>query len=251
LVVAAVLALGFGVGLYASAHVGSEEAASTARSAPEAAVPAETTAPGAAIDEEGRPAFSVAPLSRSVRAQLRGRGFWHRGCPVPLSGLRLLTVTYRGFDGQLHSGELVVNSRAAYPLKRVFRQLYRRGFPIRHIGFADFYGRPGDRPRDGDVTASFECRQSVPSPCTGGLRSGHWSMHAYGLAVDLNPTENPYVGCGQSRDPATTRYHDRSRRRRGMVGTRVVTAFRSVGWGWGGSWAGSTKDYMHFSATGH
>ena len=108
----------------------------------------------------------------------------------------------------------------------------------------------GDHPSDGDVTASFECRQSVPSPCTGGLRSGHWSMHAYGLAVDLNPTENPYVGCGQSRDPATKPYRDRSRTRRGMVDSRVVRAFASVGWGWGGSWSGNTKDYMHFSSNG-
>ena len=34
--------------------------------------------------------------------------------------------------------------------------------------------------------------------------TGSWSMHAYGLAVDLNPVENPYVGCGQSRDPAAS-----------------------------------------------
>jgi hypothetical protein len=237
------LVLGFAVGLHVSDRGGHEHRASTARSAPAAAVLAETAAT--------RPAFSVAQLPRSVRARLRTAGFWHRGCPVPLSGLRLLTVSYRGFDRQLHSGELVVNGSAAYPLKRVFRRLYRLRFPIRHLGFADFYGPRSDRSPDGDVTASFECRQSVPSPCTGGRRSGHWSMHAYGLAVDVNPTENPYVGCGQSRDPATRPYRDRSRRRRGMVGRRVVTAFRSIGWGWGGSWTGNTKDYMHFSSTGH
>jgi hypothetical protein len=76
-------------------------------------------------------------------------------------------------------------------------------------------------------------------------------MHAYGLAVDVNPTENPYVGCGQSRDPATKPYFDRSRHRPGMVTRRVIGAFRSIGWGWGGSWTGSTQDYMHFSSTGH
>jgi uncharacterized protein YjlB len=36
-----------------------------------------------------------------------------------------------------------------------------------------------------------------------------------------------------------------------MVTPRAVQAFRSAGWGWGGSWAGNTKDYMHFSSTGH
>jgi len=45
-------------------------------------------------------------------------------------------------------------------------------------------------------------------------------------------------------------YLDRSRLRRGMVTPAVVQAFRSMGWGWGGDWSGSTKDYMHFSATG-
>ena len=76
-------------------------------------------------------------------------------------------------------------------------------------------------------------------------------MHAYGLAVDVNPVENPYVGCGQSRDPTARRYRYRSRHRRGMVTRRAVGAFRSVGWGWGGAWTGNTKDYMHFSSTGH
>jgi hypothetical protein len=107
------------------------------------------------------------------------------------------------------------------------------------------------QPKDGDVTASFECRQAVPSPCSGGSGTGHWSMHAYGLAVDLNPVENPYVGCGMTRDKTALSYLDRSRHRRGMVTRAVIAAFASVGWGWGGSWSGSTKDYMHFSSTGH
>jgi hypothetical protein len=194
---------------------------------------------------------SVEPLPRAVRAQLRASGDWRQGCPVALSGLRLLTVSHRDFEGRTQTGQIVVNQRAARPLARVFRDLYRLHFPIRHMRIADAYGPRADRPRDGDVSGSFECRQAVPSPCTGGSGTGTWSMHAFGLAVDLNPVENPYVGCGQSRDPAARRYRDRSRHRRGMVTARVIQAFRSIGWGWGGSWAGNTKDYMHFSATGH
>jgi hypothetical protein len=194
---------------------------------------------------------SIKLLPDPVRAQLKADGFWHQGCPVALSDLRLLTVTYRGFDGLDHAGQLVVNKRAARPLAGVFRQLYGLHFPIRHMGLADAYGPRRSRPRDGDISGSFECRQAVPSPCTGGRGTGSWSMHAYGLAVDLNPVENPYVGCGQTRDPATRPYRDRSRHRRGMVTARVIKAFRSIGWGWGGSWTGNTKDYMHFSSSGH
>jgi hypothetical protein len=194
---------------------------------------------------------SIEPLPRPVRAQLRAADAWHRGCPVGLSDLRLLTVSYHDFGGRTRTGGLVVNRAAAAPLARVFRRLYALHFPIRHMRLADAYGPRRDRPRDGDVSGAFECRQAVPSPCVGGRGTGTWSMHAFGLAVDLNPVENPYVGCGQSRDPATRRYFDRSRHRRGMVTGRVVAAFRSIGWGWGGAWSGNTKDYMHFSSTGH
>ena len=194
---------------------------------------------------------SAKPLPPPVQKQLKAGGFWHRGCPVGLSGLRLLTVSHRGFDGRTHTGRLIVNRSAVRPYARAFRKLHGLHFPIRHMRLADFYGPRRGRPRDGDVTASFECRQAVPSPCTGGRGTGTWSMHAYGLAVDVNPVENPYVGCGQSRDPWTRRYRDRSRHREGMVTRRAVEAFRSVGWGWGGAWAGNTTDYMHFSASGH
>jgi hypothetical protein len=194
---------------------------------------------------------SIVPVPKPVQKQLRSGGFWHSGCPVARDDLRVLTVPYRGFDGEVHTGQLIVNRGAARPLARVLHKLYVLRFPIRHMALADFYGPRRMRPADGDVTASFECRQAVPSPCTGGRGTGSWSMHAFGLAVDVNPRENPYVGCGQSRDPATRPYRDRSRHLKGMVGRRVVRSFRSVGWGWGGAWTGNTKDYMHFSSTGH
>jgi hypothetical protein len=192
------------------------------------------------------------PLSTEQRSAVVSAHEWHRGCPVPPAELRVLTVDYRGFDGRAHVGQLVVNRAAVAPLSAVFRRLYALRFPIHHMAFADTYGPARGRPVDGDVTASFECRQASSSPCTGvaNTGTGSWSEHAYGEAVDLNPVENPYVGCGMTRDKTALSYLDRKRVRRGMVTPAVVAAFHSVGWGWGGSWSGSTQDYMHFSATG-
>ena len=116
------------------------------------------------------------PLPPPVQKQLKAGGFWHRGCPVPLSGLRLLTVSHRGFDGRTHTGQLIVNKRAARPLARVFRKLTGCTSRSATWSLADFYGPRRDRPDD--VTASFECRQAVPSPCTGGRGTGTWSQHA-------------------------------------------------------------------------
>jgi D-alanyl-D-alanine carboxypeptidase len=191
------------------------------------------------------------PLNAPERAQIVARGEWHQGCPVPLSGLRLLTLRYWGFDDRAHTGQLVVNASAVAPLSTVFGKLYDMHFPIHHMAFAYIYDKNARIPADGDLSGSFECRQAVPSPCTGGTGTGHWSMHAYGLAVDINARENPYVGCGMTRDKTALSFMNRSRVRKGMVTPAVVAAFRSVGWGWGGSWTGSTHDYMHFSATGH
>jgi len=191
---------------------------------------------------------SIQPLSPTVRAELKGE-FWHVGCPVPLWHLRVLSVSHWGFDRRVYTGQLVVNQTAARPLAKVFRQLYVLRFPIRHLQLADVYGPKSSRPADEDVSGSFECRRAVPSPCGSG--TGNWSNHAYGLAVDLNPIENPYVGCGKTRKRASLPYLNRSRHRPGMVTPAVVRAFASIGWGWGGSWSGPTKDYMHFSASGH
>jgi D-alanyl-D-alanine carboxypeptidase len=191
---------------------------------------------------------AMRPLAPPERAQLSGE-FWRGGCPVSLTGLRLLQVSYRDFNGNVRRGELVVNRRAAAPLAKVFRELYRLAFPIRHLSFSETYGPKSGRPVDRDISGSFECRRAVPSPCGSG--TGNWSNHAYGLAVDINPIENPYTGCGRTRERASAPYLNRSKLRRGMVTPAVVRAFRSIGWGWGGSWTGSTKDYMHFSWNGH
>jgi hypothetical protein len=196
---------------------------------------------------------SVRPLSAAERAEVIAAKEWHSGCPVALSQLRVLTARYLGFDGKAHTGQLLVNGADADRLQQVFSRLYAIRFPIRHMALSDAYGPVAGRPHDDDITASFECRQAVASPCSGlaSTGTGSWSEHAYGEAIDLNPVENPYVGCGMTRDKSALSYLDRSRVRPGMVTPEVIQIFDDIGWGWGGSWTGSTKDYMHFSATGH
>ena len=196
---------------------------------------------------------SIRSLNATERAAVVQAHEYHSGCPVSLSQLRVLEVRYMGFDHRSHWGELVVNAHVAAGLARVFEQLYAMRFPIHHMQFGDTYGALKSVPRDGDFTASFECRQASSSPCTKTANgtTGSWSEHAYGEAIDLNPVENPYVGCGMTRDKTALSYLDRARMRRGMVTPAVIQIFHDIGWGWGGSWSGSTKDYMHFSATGH
>jgi hypothetical protein len=186
--------------------------------------------------------FSAHKLSPALRERITGVS-WHRGCPVGRSRLRYLRIAYHGFDGRVHAGEMVASVAAVKPLKRAFAGLFRSRFPIRRMRLVDDYGGSDYRSIEADNTSAFNCRR-----VTGGSR---WSQHAYGLALDVNPIENPYVSNGRTAHPASRRYLDRSRHRRGMAypGGSLVAAFDAVGWGWGGRWSDPT-DYQHFSSNG-
>jgi hypothetical protein len=179
-----------------------------------------------------------------VTAEQLGRSY-RPGCPVAPAQLRLVRVAYWGFDDRRRVGSLVVSAAVASEVVTVFRRLYRERFPIRRIEPIDVYGGSDDASMAADNTSAFNCRYAVaPGP-------RHWSAHAYGEAIDVNPVENPYLEGGKVLPPAGARYADRSRPGRGTAvsGGTLVEAFRTVGWSWGGRWAGS-PDYQHFSATG-
>jgi len=187
------------------------------------------------------PRFQSA-VSPVTRADLRYS--YRPGCPVGPAQLRLVRVSYWGFDGRAHLGSIVVRSTAARDIVSVFRRLYAARFPIRRLRPIDAYRASDARSMAADNTSAFNCRYAIaPGP-------RRWSSHAYGLAIDVNPVENPYLDRGVVRPPAGRRYLDRSRRRPGMAvsGGVLVRAFAAVGWSWGGTW--SSPDYQHFSATG-
>jgi hypothetical protein len=190
-----------------------------------------------------QPPFTHA-VSRVTAAQLPYS--WRPGCPVAPAQLRRVRLTYWGFDGRAHTGSLVVNVSAVGDVVRVFRRLYRARFPIRRLRPIDAYRGVDERSLAADNTAAFNCRYAVaPGP-------KRWSAHAYGLAIDVDPVENPYVETGGRVHPRAGRaYLNRKRIRPGMAyrGGALVSAFAAVGWQWGGRWAGS-PDYQHFSKTG-
>jgi hypothetical protein len=184
----------------------------------------------------------VARVERVTRADLPYS--WRPGCPVPPSSLRTVRLSYWGFDGRRHLGELVVRDRVAADVTAVFQILYRERFPLRRVEPVDRYRGIDDASMAADNTSGFNCRAAVAA---GPKR---WSEHAYGEAVDVNPVENPYLEGGRVLPPAGRPYVDRTPRPgMAMPGGTLVRAFESVGWGWGGRWTGS-RDYQHFSRSG-
>lgn len=184
---------------------------------------------------------SVSPISAEIRARMGGTLV--DGCPVGVDDLRYLTLSFHGFDGRVHTGELVIHRDEADDVVGIFAQLFDAGFPIeemRLVTDADLEAAPTG---DGNVTASFVCRA-----VRGGTR---FSAHASGLAIDVNPFMNPYERDDLVLPELASAYLDRSVVRPGMIvdGDVVVTAFEAIGWTWGGRWS-DPVDRMHFSATG-
>ncbi len=170
---------------------------------------------------------------------------WHAGCPVEPQALRAIRMTYWGFDGRVHIGTMIVNASVVDSVIKVFSTLFDHRFPIKEMVPQSAYDGNDNSAASADDTSGFNCRYAVaPGP-------PHWSVHAYGEAIDVDDVQNPYVDGSVVIPPAGRAYLNRSDRRPGMAvrGGVLVDAFSSVGWYWGGRWA-SSPDYQHFSLTG-
>lgn len=186
---------------------------------------------------------TIAPIGSATIAKMGTS--WRPGCPVPLEDLRVISMTYWGFDRLAHTGELMVHERYAKQIAGIFKSMFEDHFPIERMELANGYMGNDPPLAQPNNTVGFHCR----APVGGGRR---WSEHSYGRAVDINPLQNPYISRSGHIEPLfAERYLDRSLKEPGMIraGDRIVQAFRAMGWKWGGYWSG-TKDYMHFSATG-
>lgn len=209
-----------------------------------ALAPTVTSAPTPAATQGALPEFSSTngPISAELAARMTGVSY-HEHCPVQLADLHYLTVTYIGFDGQAHIGELVVASDVSQDVIEVMAQLYQARYPIRHMRLIDDFNGDDAASMAADNTSAFNCR-----PVTGGTA---WSAHAYGTAIDINPVENPYVSGSLVLPVEGVEFVDRPQAP-GVIhdGDVAVEAFAAIGWSWGGRWK-KPIDWQHFSKDGN
>lgn len=166
-------------------------------------------------------------------------------CPVPLSDLRLLTLSHHTPTGDVATGELVVHHSIASRVVAAFKDIFDAKFPIERMARIDAFGGSDDESMRANNTSAFNCR-----PITGG---GRFSKHAYGVAIDINPLINPYVKRRGKRlvvQPSSgAPYVERDASVPGLIvrGDVVHKAFTSRGFQWGGTWR-RVQDYQHFEA---
>lgn len=193
--------------------------------------------------------FAQAPASRvmdipdAVWTRMQGRS-WRADLPCPpRQALALVATPFRDFAGTPRQGVIMVARAEAAKVAAAFQEIFEQGFRIAKMRLIDDYNGSDDASIADDNTSGFNCRRVEGSA---GL-----SKHAYGLAVDINPVENPYV-TPQGTDPPAGRAYDTPAKRRAAVvglirpGDVVTRAFARIGWSWGGQFK-TIKDYQHFA----
>ena len=182
--------------------------------------------------------FTAEPIPAAVEARMRGVSY-PDDAEIKLSDLRYLRLSYVDFYDHEQVGELVCNKAIAEDLLAVFRDLYEARYPIRSIRLIDDFGGDDEASMAADNTSCFNYRKKT------GMRE--LSKHALGLAVDINPFENPYVRPARVRPVGASAFADRTKDFPHKIDKNDLCyrLFRAHGFSWGGSWR-SVQDYQHF-----
>ena len=183
--------------------------------------------------------FTYTPLPKEVIEKITGISYKEND-NVKIEDLSYLQVTYWGFDDKEYIGEIIVNTKVAGEVIEIFKELHQAKFPIEKIRLIDEYDANDDLSMADNNSSAFCYREIVGS-------RNKLSNHSYGMAIDINPVQNPYIKKNIILPEAGTEYLDRENIRKGMIvkGDVCYNAFKSRGWTWGGEW-NTLKDYQHF-----
>lgn len=159
--------------------------------------------------------------------------------PVPAADLRTISFTHYDLDQVERTGALVVHHAIKSALVEILDFAYEIGFPIHKAVPID------DTAYRGDDELSMKDNNSSCFNDRVIAGTNRVSMHALGLAVDINPLLNPYMSPNRVWYPDES-HIDRLNMKPGMFSKKhpIVQAFTERGFEWGGSW--ERPDYHHF-----
>lgn len=157
-----------------------------------------------------------------------------------LDDLVLTNVEYYGFDGFIHKGQLVLHKDVEKDILDIFDMMKKQKFPVEKCIPIVKYDWSDDRSMADNNTSAFNFRYIAGTKKV--------SNHSYGIAIDINPVQNPAVYNDGKISPEGATY------KTDAPGTLtknnfIVKELKKRGWRWGGDWT-SLKDYQHFNKPG-
>ncbi len=187
--------------------------------------------------------FSSIPIPDMIFQKMQGVSFLE-DTPVSRDELRYMKVLYYGIDGESHQGELIVNVAIVEDVQNIFYNLYKAKYPIESIQLIDDYNGNDEISMANNNTSCFNTRKIMGTDT--------WSKHAYGMAIDINPLYNPYVGEDGQVLPVEAssgkyNYADRDTSFPMKIDETdyAFQQFTNYGFTWGGFFE-TVKDYQHF-----
>lgn len=197
---------------------------------------------------------SIQPVPTAMCDEMKAQHVLLDQNPVQCGRLRVLNFAFLDFQGKTHNnGQIMVMDAVARHVDAAFRDLYQQRFPLSKANLITHYKGSDDESMDDNNTSSFNGRL-----ITGGTRL---SIHAYGLAIDVNPVQNPFVyfpedqpGVAIYKPAKGVEYANRREvrlnkdKRQGMAES-IIDVFASHGFiYWGGYWD-TPIDYQHFQVS--
>lgn len=187
--------------------------------------------------------FSSSSIPEFIITSMRSKNIWNSNCPIPLERLKLLTLFHYDFNNNIVQGQMVVHEKIAKNTILIFQELLKIKFPIEKIKLIDNYDGDDELSMADNNSSCFNFRM-IPN-------TDVISMHSYGLAIDVNPLQNPYIVDNSVANElkiwpdSGKEYLNRNNQRAGMV-ERIVKIFAIHGLDiWGGNW-NTPVDYHHF-----
>lgn len=169
--------------------------------------------------------------------------------PVPCKRLRTVSFPIINFSGQEDKGQVVALDAVAERAQIIFDTLFKRKFPINKALLMEAYEGDDNASMNDNNTSAFNGRAITAG--------SDWSLHAYGVAIDVNPLQNPYISFDElghatilpplAAKQAINRLNYRPKKdfRRGKS-EDVIDIFAENGFmSWGGYW-NYPIDYQHF-----
>lgn len=183
------------------------------------------------------PIFSYSSIPEDVKEKMLGLSM-PKDVPINFNELSYLTLSYYSFDGNTYIGEMIVNKEVASEVVDIFKEIYEKKYTIDKIKLIDEYNAVDELSMNNNNSSSF-CYRTIKN-------TDIVSNHGKGLAIDINPIQNPHV-VGDDINPKNgSNFKDRTNIKQGMIteGDDLYNAFIKRGWSWGGHW--KNPDYQHF-----
>ncbi|MGL4913942.1 MAG: M15 family metallopeptidase [Romboutsia sp.] len=187
--------------------------------------------------EEVKPIFSYTSIPENIKEKMIGLSMPENE-PISFDTLSYLTLSYYDFDGNIKTGEMIVDKRVASQVVDIFKEVFDKKYPIDKIKLIDEYNAIDNLSMANNNSSSF-CYRTIAN-------TTNLSNHGKGLAIDINPLQNPHV-VGDNVSPKEGYvFADRLNIQMGMIveGDDLYNAFTERGWSWGGHW--NNPDYQHF-----